>query len=747
MFVCKYNQHKEYPPPKLISTIHKFRYLLNGAFFTSSITGQQRFASNILLELDNLISHNELSLIVPKSVSLPAFKNIKIIRFGSLKGKLWEQTELALYLIMHRCKAISFCNSTPLLCPGPTFIHDILIKLHPEFLNTFAGKLSRFFYINCLRRATNGKFPVLTVSEFSKNQISKYCRVPHDKIIVISNAWQHFEKIDEDDSFFHRNPNIRKGEYYFSLGSRSAQKNLNFIYENAKYYPDRTFVITGKNVRNFKQTENLPENVIHTGFIPDNEIKSLISNCKAFVFPSVYEGFGIPPLEALSLGKRIICSDIPVCHEIFENSVNYINPLNYKIDLDLLLAEKPSDAKEKILEKYSWKKSAQKFYDFYKSLNNTDNKNKLPEKILFVSNTANFSKFNRPLIKELTNRGYCVDYCSLGEEDIPVCINQYKIDIARSPLSLKNIKALIQLKKIIKLNDYKIIHCHTPMGGVLARLAAKKDFKKKRIKIIYTAHGFHFYNGAPLLRNLVYFFVEFILSFYTSVLVTMNNEDFCHAKKYFKKPEIFKIPSTGYNYINFFPVSISEKFNLRKELGLNPTDFIIIYTAEFIPRKNHKMSFSVLSDIKKQIPNAHLVLLGKGKIFDEAKAMANSMNIAQDITFAGYVKNTDEYCKASDLFISTSFQEGIPVSIIEAMACGLPVVASKIRGHTDLIKNYENGLLCDVNSKEEFENAIQQLYADKELYEKIKNNNISACKIHNSQNIVSNMMEIYSTVF
>lgn len=156
------------------------------------------------------------------------------------------------------------------------------------------------------------------------------------------------------------------------------------------------------------------------------------------------------------------------------------------------------------------------------------------KKVLFLSNTANFSKFNLPYMRWFHEQGWRVDYASAGEENVSDCDNQYKINIARSPLHvLKNLKGLCELKELLRKNQYDILHCHTPMGGVLGRLAAKKLWKEHKIKVIYTAHGFHFYKGAPILNWLLYYPMEKWLSRCTDVIVTINEEDYERAKKSF----------------------------------------------------------------------------------------------------------------------------------------------------------------------------------------------------------------------
>ncbi|WP_052296147.1 glycosyltransferase [Treponema brennaborense] len=159
--------------------------------------------------------------------------------------------------------------------------------------------------------------------------------------------------------------------------------------------------------------------------------------------------------------------------------------------------------------------------------------NECKHKVLFLSNTANFSKFNLPYMRWFREQGWQVDYVSSGEESVADCDNQYTIAIARSPFSPANLKAYRQLKKLLAENRYDILHCHTPMGGVIGRLAAKKLWKEHKIKVIYTAHGFHFYKGAPLINWLLYYPMEKYLARCTDVIVTINEEDYEKAKESF----------------------------------------------------------------------------------------------------------------------------------------------------------------------------------------------------------------------
>ncbi len=365
-------------------------------------------------------------------------------------------------------------------------------------------------------------------------------------------------------------------------------------------------------------------------------------------------------------------------------------------------------------------------------------------KILFISNTANFSKFNRPYMRWFRELGWQVDYCSAGEEKVLDCNNQYSISIARSPFSLRNVQAYNQLKNILKINNYSIVHCHTPMGGVIGRLAARKLWKSGKVKIIYTAHGFHFYKGAPLLNWLLYYPVEKWLMKYTDSLITINKEDFYRANKIKNKiVNIYQINGVGVNLEEFYPVkSYEEKINLRTKKGVNKKGFVLLYTAEFITRKNHKLIFDVLPELKNKIPELQVIFCGKGELLEYYKTFA-LINDLHFINFTGYTKDVADYCRLSDILIMPSLQEGLPMGMIEAIATGLPVVASNIRGHRDIIINNENGLLFQSNDKEDFKNKIIKLYESPELCSKISKENIIKAQCYSVDIVVERMAEIY----
>ncbi|GHT88269.1 hypothetical protein FACS1894137_16480 [Spirochaetia bacterium] len=225
-----------------------------------------------------------------------------------------------------------------------------------------------------------------------------------------------------------------------------------------------------------------------------------------------------------------------------------------------------------------------------------------------------------------------MDYVSDGEMQVLDCDNQYTIPIKRSPFSLKNIIAYRELKKILLTNDYDIIHCHTPMGGVLGRLAAKNG--RVKAKIIYTAHGFHFYKGAPFINWMLYYPIEKYLSKFTDVLVTINEEDYCIAKKKFNKcRDIYKVDGVGVDLEKFVPYSIDIKNRIRTEFGFKNKDFVLLYIAEFTKRKNHFLLIKNLKKLKESIKELKVLFAGNGPLLKKYIKKIESLGLKGDVIF------------------------------------------------------------------------------------------------------------------
>lgn len=343
--------------------------LVNGNFLARGITGIERFAFCILKELDVLLTpQDSIALYAPKnSIFLPQYKNIKIIKskYRAVCFPLWDNVIFFFACLKMHATSLDFANTTPFFRPGLAFLHDIYFVLFPKDATRLKDKLialySRIMYRTIAKRAKK----VLTVSFSSKLDIQKVYHIPQDKIAVIPNGYDHFNSIAVDKTIFNDLQCIKQGEYFFTLGSLSKRKNLFWLLEVAKNNPQYTFVISGKPIscmqvaglKDTKQGKTQSKNVIFTGYIKDTQVKALMTYCKAFIFPSYYEGFGIPPLEALSCGAKVITACIPSQKEIFKDSVCYIDPYNTNVNLQMLLNKKTAPS-SKVLEQYTYKNSA-----------------------------------------------------------------------------------------------------------------------------------------------------------------------------------------------------------------------------------------------------------------------------------------------------------------------------------------------------------------------------------------------------
>lgn len=369
----------------------------------------------------------------------------------------------------------------------------------------------------------------------------------------------------------------------------------------------------------------------------------------------------------------------------------------------------------------------------------------MKKKVLFTATVdSHILHFHIPYLKLFKEKGYEVHVATNGNEEIPYCDKKHVISFERSPLKLNNLKAIGQLRKIINEEKFDIIHCHTPMGSVVTRLAAKKA-RKKGTRVIYTAHGFHFYKGAPKLNWFLFYPVEKYLSKYTDTLITINKEDYDLAKRKFKKCNDIKyVPGVGIDEKKFdFRMSKKERDDLRKSLGLKSDDFVMIYPAELSNRKRQVWLINSLKNLLKNNSNIHLLLPGKDSLEEECDKLIKELSLEKQVHILGYRKDIPKLLMISDISVSSAKQEGLPVNIMEAMYLGLPIVASDCRGNRDLVKNNKNGYIIDLNDNESFSKRIEELYKNKEKYKTFKECSKKEVKQYMLENILESMKKIY----
>lgn len=355
--------------------------------------------------------------------------------------------------------------------------------------------------------------------------------------------------------------------------------------------------------------------------------------------------------------------------------------------------------------------------------------------ILFIATIPGFlNAFMHNNFKILNNLGYEIHVATNlnveSKRKFPPYIIKHHIDIRRTPFSIKNYNAYKQLIKLVKENDIDIIDCHTPVGGVLGRLTTHKT---KRY-CIYTAHGFHFFKGAPIQNWLIFYPIEKWLSKYTDILITINKEDYQRAKSKFHMKQLEYIPGVGID-VEKFQLKDFDRDGYRKQLGYTKDDFVIISVGDLSKRKNHEVVLRAIAKLNN--PNIKYMIVGQGNLKEYLINLSKELHIENQFQLLGFRKDIPELLNSSDLFCFPSLQEGLPVALMEALASGMPCIASDIRGNNDLIN--EKKYLFEINVEE-----IKTKIAD--ILSKEYAADTTILKEISSEKIMNSMSEIYKSI-
>lgn len=364
-------------------------------------------------------------------------------------------------------------------------------------------------------------------------------------------------------------------------------------------------------------------------------------------------------------------------------------------------------------------------------------------KLLYVTTISNtVNAFLIPHIKMLIDEGHQVDVAFNVEQEVKPEIYEmgckiHQLPLERSPLKKDNFRAYKMLKKIIISEGYDLVHTHTPIASAIVRLVCRN---LNNVRVFYTAHGFHFFKGAPILNWLVYYPVEKWLARYTDTLITINKEDYERAKSKFKAKRVEYIPGVGIDLEKFSTVEIDR--NLKcSELDLPKDAFVVLSVGELNKNKNHEVVIRAIGKIDN--PNINYIICGQGKLEGYLRDLSKELSIENQVHLLGFRKDIPEICKIADLFAFPSYREGLSVALMEAMANGLPVVCSNVRGNSDLIEDGKGGYLIEPVDVEGFAKYINELISDSEIRIEFGGFNHKKIEKYSIENVLCEMEKIY----
>ena len=348
----------------------------------------------------------------------------------------------------------------------------------------------------------------------------------------------------------------------------------------------------------------------------------------------------------------------------------------------------------------------------------------LKRALVLASVASMIDQFNMPNIRLMKEMGYEVDVatnfiegstCSnekiadLKETLKQMNVRCFQIDFSRNVLNVsQNIKAYKQTKKIIDENNYTLIHSHSPIGGFLSRIAARSS-RKRGTRMVYTAHGFHFFKGAPLMNWLIFYPIERISSRWTDVLVTITHEDYQLAQKKMYAKEVVYVPGVGIDTAVFARKEDDAAINMakREELGIAMTDTVMLSVGELNKNKNHEIVLRALAQLGRN--DVHYVIAGRGLLKEHLEKLAQELGVSSQLHLLGFRTDVKELFKMADFFAHPSYREGLSVAVMEAMANGHPVICTEIRGNTDLIEHGKGGYLFKPAEQETAYNALKSM--------------------------------------
>lgn len=348
--------------------------------------------------------------------------------------------------------------------------------------------------------------------------------------------------------------------------------------------------------------------------------------------------------------------------------------------------------------------------------------NILMKKILFcASRTSHLENFHRDYLQYFHSLGWEVHVAAQGELDLPEVDHFYPLNFSKSSFPLKNLSTVLQLKNILKQEQYDVIQPNATLAGLVCRTAVMLLPKQYRPTVIQICHGYLFDDDGGL-KSRLYLTCERLTSKPVDLLLTMNHQDYEIAQKYHLGKQILPIHGMGIHPEKFPPLTLSQQLEIREKYNLDPNSFTFLTIGEFSNRKNQEMIIRAFYQAVQDNPKMQLLLAGEGQQMESCKKLVKELHLDTKVIFCGYVSDVNSLYRTADALVAASFYEGLPFNVMEALFCGLPCIVSDVKGHQDLIQHKNNGLLFPIGNSSILAKQLEELSCNIVLYEKIKEN-------------------------
>ena len=366
-------------------------------------------------------------------------------------------------------------------------------------------------------------------------------------------------------------------------------------------------------------------------------------------------------------------------------------------------------------------------------------------KILYVTTIGGTMSFFPDHFKMLLEQGHTVelacntDNSPVRDNILQLGLTVHNIPFSRSPLSPDNLKAVRQLRQLVKEGNYDIVHCHTPNAAAVTRLVCR-PFRKKGLKVFYTAHGFHFYKGAPTKNWLLYYPVEWLCAHWTDKLLTINQEDYQLAKRKMRAKEIVYVHGVGFNSGKFMNTDV-DKRDVRFKLGLADDDIVLLSVGEVNANKNHEIILRAIAEL--QNPKLQYCIAGQGNKMDYLKALSENLQIERQVHLLGFRNDINALYHAADICCFPTIREGLGLAGLEGMASGLPLLVADNRGTRDYCVQNVNGLMCDATDSHAFCEALAYLVAHPDERSLMGERNCKEVQCFDTAYVLGEMRAVY----